>query len=345
MSDVASTPAGLVAVGYVYPGWLPIAWTSSDGEAWALHAFGDTENTFPVALAVGGDGTIVAVGRTGMRPVAWTSTDGAAWTERSVATLGDAGGAAAGGDSAERMITVVATPDGFLAGGSVGPDSGDRRARFWRSSDGQTWTPVPDEAGAFADAEVRSIVRFGSGYVAVGFLGTGETTTGSVAWTSPDGVTWRRIDAPDLLTGRAVSLVEAPSGGLVAVGSDLDIHEALTWTSADGIAWTRSPGEASRQYYGKIRMSDVAVVDGRLIAVGDYNGLQYANMAASSSTDGVHWDRAIEVPVFGQGEPYAVTAASLPSGAGGSSALGAVAVGGFGNPDNYIPQVWLSPHR
>ena len=332
MSDVVRTAGGLVAIGYVYPGWLTIAWSSPDGETWSLHDLPGPDFTFPVAMAVGADGTIVAVGRSGDHPASWRSKDGAEWTAVTVPTRGPGGAAAA-----ERMTAIVATSDGYLAGGSVGPELGARRARFWHSSDGWSWTPVPDEAAAFADAEVRSIVRFGSGFVAVGFLGTGEMPTGSVAWTSPDGVRWRRIDAPDLRTGRAVALTVASSGGLVAVGSDLDIHEALVWTSADGSAWTRAPGEPSRQYSGKIRMNDVTVV-------GDNNGLQYANMAAWSSRDGIHWARATDVAVFGQGEPYAVAAAPirLPD---GTSTTGVVAVGSFGNPDDYIPTVWLTPAR
>ena len=40
------------------------------------------------------------------------------------------------GSIAERMTTVIATPDGFLAGGSIGPELFERHARFWRSADG-----------------------------------------------------------------------------------------------------------------------------------------------------------------------------------------------------------------
>ena len=52
---------------------------------------------------------------------------------------------------------VVAGPDGFVAGGSVGPELFERHARFWTSPDGAAWTPAPDADAAFADAEVRSI--------------------------------------------------------------------------------------------------------------------------------------------------------------------------------------------
>ena len=328
MADVARLPSGrLVSVGYVYPGWHPQAWTSDDVSTWTLQPMGTTEFTFPVALAVG-KGGVVAVGRSGSSPLAWTSPDGAAWASHPVRILG-------GGSVAERMTTVIAAPAGFVAGGSVGPELFERRARFWTSADGVAWQPVADDASAFANAEVRAIARFGDGYVAVGVVGTAQQITGSVAWTSPDGRAWTRVDAPDLGLGRTISVVVAPGGGLVAVGSDLNEHEALAWTSPDGRSWTIAPGEASRQYHGKIRFTDATVVDGELLGIGNYVGLQRGTAISWVSTDGRAWQKSRSAPVMEGGELYAV----VPAGPG------AVAVGSFDAPDNYIPTVWFSPGR
>jgi hypothetical protein len=236
---------------------------------------------------------------------------------------------------AERMTTVIATSDGYLAGGSVGPELADRHARFWRSADGVDWQPVPDDPVAFADAEVRAIARLDSGYVAVGTVGNVQDITGSVAWTSPDGVAWTRIDDDALARGRAVALAEAPFGGLVAVGSDVGEDEAFAWLSPDGRSWTLAPSEASRQYPGKVRMTDVAVVGDDLIGVGNYVGLQRGTAISWVSPDGLHWTKARSAPVQEQGEFYAVVPAPP----------GLVAVGSFGAPDDYIPTVWLSPAR
>src|SRR5690349_22196 len=91
MADVVALKGGgFVSVGYAYPGWHPVAWTSPDGDHWSVRQMGSTEFTFPVAMAIGPDGTIVAVGRSGSLPVAWTSSDsGASWSEHGVPTLGD----------------------------------------------------------------------------------------------------------------------------------------------------------------------------------------------------------------------------------------------------------------
>src|SRR5262249_36183757 len=144
MADVAALPGtGFVAIGYIPPPWTPTAWTSSDAQTWALHPFGTTEFTFPVALAVGPPGSpIVAVGRSGHAPAAWTSTDGVTWQSQPVPML-------SGGSAAERMTTVLATDAGFIAGGSAGPELFERHARFWTSPDGVAWQPVADDPDAF----------------------------------------------------------------------------------------------------------------------------------------------------------------------------------------------------
>jgi hypothetical protein len=329
MADVARLPSrDLVSIGYVYPQLHPIAWTSPDGETWSLRQMGTTPHTLPVAMAIGSTGTVVAVGWSASAPVAWTSADGRTWQAHAVAILGD-------GRIAERITTVLTTRDGYLAGGSVGPELLDRHARFWRSIDGSTWQPVPDDAGAFANAEVRAIARLESGYVALGTVGNVQRITGSVAWTSPDGLEWTRIDTPALDAGRAVALVNAPSGGLVAVGSDLGGHEALAWVSADGRSWTLAPSEPSRQFHGSIRMTDVTVAGDELVAIGDLAPLQRTTATSWVSHDGLRWERANIAPVQEQAEFYAVAPTDS----------GVVAVGSFGEPDDYIPSVWLSPSR
>ncbi len=329
MADIARLPSGaLVSVGSVYPGWYPVAWTSPDGASWTIGEMASTEFTFPVAMSVGSGDTIVAVGRSGPLPIAWTSSDGRVWQRHPVATLGD-------DRVAERMTAVLATGDGYLAGGSVGPELLDRHARFWRSRDGATWQPIRDDAETFDNAEVRSIARLGSGYVAIGAVGSVQKITGSVAWVSADGQTWTRIDAPALAAGRAVSIVGAPFGGVVAVGSDLGEHEAFAWVSRDGRSWTLAPSEPSRQFNKTILMTDVTVVGDELIAVGKYSPLQRSTATSWVSHDGLHWERARSAAVQEQVELYAVV----------STGQGVLAIGSFGGPDDVTPTVLVSPPR
>lgn len=328
MADVIGLPdGGFVAVGYVPPDWVPAAWTSSDGANWSIHLMGKTDFTFPVSVAAGADGTAVAVGRSGKLPVAWTSADGVAWQQHPVPLL-------EGSDVAERMTTVVTSERGYVAGGSVGPELFDRHARFWTSVDAVEWQSVPDDRAAFANSEVRAITTFGAGFVAVGVVGTAQQLSGAVAWTSPDGLTWTRIDDPSFADGVAVAVVAAPFGGLVAVGSDLDRREAIAWTSTEGRRWTRAPSEASREYPGGyVWMTDIVAIGDTVIAIGDYQGLQRGTATSWVSRDGIRWDRARSAPVQEQVEFYAIT----PGGPG------VIVVGSFGAPDSYVPNVWLSP--
>jgi hypothetical protein len=175
----------------------------------------------------------------------------------------------------------------------------------------------------------------------VGLLGDAQQQTGAVAWTSADGLAWTRVDSPAFDGGKAVAVVGSPAGGLVAVGTTVDRREAVAWTSRDGRAWTRAPTEDSRLYSGHdasagyVQMTDVAVVDDRLIGIGVSQGLQRGAATGWVSQDGVHWDRANTAPIQQQIELYGITA-------GGP---GAIVVGAFGAPDAYVPTVLVSPAR
>jgi hypothetical protein len=320
---------GFVAVGYAPPDWVPFAWTSVSGDSWAIHPMGSTGFTFPVAIASVASGTVVAVGRSGRDPVAWTTADGVTWDRHAVAILAD------GGDP-ERMTAVAAGLSGFVAGGSVGPELSERHARFWRSADGVDWEPVADGSVAFANAEVRSITPFDGGFVAVGVVGTVQDPTGAVAWTSQDGSTWTRVDDAAFDGAEAVAVAPAPWGGLVAVGAQVDRRMAVAWTSPDGRSWTRAPDEPSRVHAGGFAwMTDVVPVGDLVVAVGVVQGLQRGTAVSWISPDGLAWAKSPEAPVQEGAEFYAIT----PGGPG------ALAVGAFGAPDSYVPDVWVTPGR
>ena len=270
MADVVGLPdGGFAAVGYEPPGWVPAAWTSADGANWSIHEMGTTGFTFPVALALGADGTLVAVGRSGQAPTAWTSVDGISWEQHSVPVPGDSG-------VAERMTTVVAGKRGYVAGGSVGPELFERHARFWTSADGIDWQPVPDDPAAFATAEVRAITTFGDGFVAVG---SDLDRREAVAWTSADGRSWTRapVEASRQWPGGYVWMTDVVAIGdtVIAIGEDQGLQRgtATSWVSRDGLRWDRArtaPVQEQGEFYAITPGGPGAIVVGSFGAPDSY---------------------------------------------------------------------------
>lgn len=82
-------------------------------------------------------------------------------------------------------------------------------------------------------------------------------------------------------------------------------------------------------------MTDVLAIGDVVVAVGDVQGLQRGTAVSWVSRDGLTWVKSLEAPVQEGAEFYAIT----PGGPG------AFAVGAFGAPDSYVPEVWVTPGR
>jgi hypothetical protein len=334
--DVVAIGGTLVAVGYTFPGFHAVTWSSADREHWQLAELpGGAENAFALSIATGAAGGPLAgrsviVGRIANDAAAWSSSDGTSWAQ--------AGGGGPFVEAPEtRMTTVVAGPHGFVAGGWAGIVNEGGHARFWTSPDGATWTRATVDPGP-DDGRVAAIAAGPGGLVAVGTSGPVGHPTGSAVWRSTDGQRWTRVTDPALGAGQIAS-VAAGGPGYVAVGADLTSNAALVWLSTDGRSWDLVPAQDSLVYHGLgITMADVVAAPGSagLVAVGHFLfGQQFGQGTAWTSADGHAWTRMPDEPAFGQGEPQAV----IPDGAG------FVSVGTVGAPDNYIPTVWLSPSR
>lgn len=334
--DLAPVGNSLVAVGYTFPDFHAVTWTSAttDRHRWTLAGLPpDADGAFALSIAAGAAagptaGRIAIVGRIGNEAAAWTSTDGVAWQPVS-------GGSAFVEAPETRMTTVVAGPRGFVAGGWAGIVNQPGLARFWTSPDGSAWTRVTDGPG-FSDGRVGAIAEGPGGFVAVGTTGPVGHPTGSAVWRSADGETWQRVEGGDALKAGEMASVTAGGPGYVAVGSDLASKAAVVWLSTDGRSWDVVPTQDSMTYHGLgITMADVvAAPSGQLVAVGHFLfGQQFGQGTAWTSADGRTWERMPDQASFGQGEPQAVVV----------DGPGYVATGTVGAPDNYIPTVWLSP--
>ncbi len=296
-----STPPSIAAnTGGMVIAWGANMWTSTDGLAWTeLPPDPVNFNTkfldyysFVIwninDVAPFGSGFIAAgAGLWGMQyatggsdPCIWTSPGLTGWAlmpyQRGVLD----------GEHPMDMNTIAAAPPGIVAGGEVFNASGnmDRDAQFWTSPDGATWTQVPWDGNIFGgpgEQQVTEISTGGPGVVAVGYGATGssfeQTYTGYV-WTSPDGATWKRVDAAaNALEGAKLASITRWGPGLVAGGAVTQTEDdgairyltAAVWESLDGNVWSMTMlPRSDQEHWDDLSVDGLVGFRGGLVAVG-----------------------------------------------------------------------------
>ena len=200
------------------------AWRSGDGLTWQR----DDDPTGVFAggriwsMATRGD-IVVAVGTNG-DPIygpagAWRWTPAAGW-QRGTIEPSDSGA----------MAAVAVGPNGFVAVGKNGQDLG---ASVWTSSDGLTWTAVPDQPSLHyyqLALRMQSIVSTPHGFLVGGWRSDVAKGSG-VIWTSGDGLTWSAPTWEDEFSGGQITGVALLNGSGVAVGRTgyPDWNQATIW--------------------------------------------------------------------------------------------------------------------
>jgi hypothetical protein len=309
--DVAWTGTRFVAVATARAGGGAFL-DSADGLAWHLQR--DVAPAgFPERLASGPAG-IVAVGKDADgRAVRWFSSDGLSWSDA---------GAAFGkgsGDDTIAVTDVVATDSGWLAVGREDPECNLNcglepvRALVWTSTDGLAWIRLADRP-AFKGAAMLSVVRTGSGVVAVGSSGLA-----AAAWTSADGAAWTRsADAPALHTilsaegDGAVQMasVAYANGVAAAVGTEFPMRgnappTGRAWWSTDGAAWVEAIGQA----FAEGQLFTIAGTPSGFLGSG--TGSPDCRGGLWTSANGRSWTCTTAAPGYAGMTPYA--AASSPT--------------------------------
>ena len=319
-----ASPAPTAGPSFAPPAASPAA--AGLGLAWSRQEIGrEAAVVYDVATWSGG---LVAIGTardsSGRdRAVAWVSTDGRTWTPATMPP------GRLPGETWTIARAVTAGGPGLVAVGwaNVGPDANFRVA-VWTSSDGLTWSRVPNAPGLalapavtvdFPEQGPRDVAAWSGGVVAVG-VGGAEGTSAAI-WTSPDGRTWTPVsDLPDAAGRWAYGVAEVPEG-LVVVGGSGAYPEfrAQAWVSRDGTSWaavSRPPG---------IEMESVIHWADRLVAVG-------GAPASWVSSDGRTWTGAP-----GQKSTRGVQLSDV---AGVGDRL--VAIGSTMRDDGRLPGAWVS---
>jgi serine/threonine-protein kinase len=290
-------------------------------------AEGGDERAFGVTAA--GDAGAVAVGYRQAEPPLG-DTDAGAWVFSGGQWQAATAGLQASGY--EKMNRATEGLNGqIVAVGTAGPgysDSGVPLATdpaVWTSSDGgSTWART--EAGVFvADGyqEMRGVVAFGEGLVAVGY-----DVKDAAVWRFEDDVWWQVAAKPDLAVGDGLVELDMRDvagwqGGLVAVGdvrTSGGERDGAVWLSSDGESWTLVEAAA---FGGSGDQQILSVVTGSfgIVAVG-CSGCDgsAAQPVVWTSLDGQNWTRAADGQVQGVDSPQqmnGVTSASDSLVAGG----------------------------
>jgi hypothetical protein len=234
------------------------------------------------------------------------------------------------------MLAVSALEDGWVAAGrtSTGPTS---HGFLLRSIDDGTWHPGPDDAIAFAEAEIGLIVEFSRRAVAAGSVWTGDVRTG--VWVNRGAPAWQEGSGPFQRShptalgagGRSLLLLGAADSGGVP----------LAWTSDEGSIWERLdlrlPVDPNLVSFSSVRASD----DGWL-AVGSLSrGVDQPTWpVAWASRDGATWTCLL----LDRAGFDAVTPTALHRSAQGWLAIGIGAdLCGFGASCPGYTIAWTSP--
>lgn len=233
--DVVVTTDGFVVVGSA--AGRATAWVSPDGRSWVAAPLVDGEAADVVVV---GELGLTAFGRSAGAVSVWHSFDGTAW-ERV------AGGARVfDRDGDARVVGAYDDGDGFVAlldRGGV--------AELWRSPDGRTWEPEPEEGAELlpADGPPRPTTLLGTGstVIVLGAVDDPDGVDGAV-WVSVEAAPFERSSpSEEVFGGDGAQVVTAAvqlGADLVAVGIDTDIEgdvDVVLWSTGSGGGWRRSP--------------------------------------------------------------------------------------------------------
>lgn len=242
------------------------------------------------AVAAAGD-TIVAVGSDTTspvpRPLFLVSVDGGeSWR------LGDVAGQG-GPDAGPSTVGRVTGGGGRWLAVENGAMSGPTRG-MWVSTDGSRWTLVPaDRLAEFRPQDrVTDLARTESGFVAVGSTVVVGGLSGPLAWISPDGVSWTRLESRDLGPVdrvRGIASVAARGDTVVALADHPSGDSAVVLRSTDGgRTWT---GAGTVVPDVRPRTGSLAATSDGFVLVPLWQRADAGDVPVHCSKDGARWSR------------------------------------------------------
>lgn len=199
----------------------------------------------------------------------------------------------------DQVITGIAVADGIAV--AVGGDG--EQAAVWRSGPGdvERWERAPADLCGEASCTIRDVTT-----VPEGFLAVGQLDGLPKAWTSEDGLDWRRVDLPAPRLDGAAALhrvAEGGDGSLVALGpvERLGADGALVAyrATSPGGPWEEVDIDVPSPQESPASVGDLAWFAGGFVAIVHDAGDGFSFLR---SDDGIAWtEHGPEPGVF---EPY-----------------------------------------
>lgn len=239
--------------------------------------------------------TVVAVGSDTTspipRPLFLVSTDGGKGWE-----LGRVAGPTGYEPVAGAVGRVVGGDDRWLAVGTDAPGFAGPAARgMWTSSDGRTWTAVdPTRLTVFwSQDRITDLARTDSGFVAVGATTLQDGTLGPVAWVSPDGESWSRVDAarigtPDKVRGMRAVAARGDQVVALADPAEGDSTSVVVRSPDGGTTWSRT---ATAVVDVRPEPGALAVAKDGFVLVPTRQTSSNGDVRVYCSTEGERWDQ------------------------------------------------------
>jgi len=212
------------------------------------------------------------------------------------------------GDAYEVTDLTTTPTGGLVAVGTAGTGQGYYgllQGVVWRSDDGQNWQQTVDPALLYVSP--NHVVASGDNVYLFGDYSScsdttedecpADATTGTIIFRSAAGGPWEHLPQTTDIIGASFTDVTTWNNTLVAWGSAADENASTTvWTSSDALTWKPTTDLA-----GLDPVDAVTVGGPGLVALGSnyIESIDDFELAAATSTDGVHFTAASAASITG----------------------------------------------